>query len=215
LALEYSLQDGAPVGFDLKDIPAVPVMIAKDRSALSMAAFYGLNQDLLEIASDILDFTRFLNNLTQKERLEPVDYSDLVSLQVHRLLDFASLTAHNNPFDKLVHVTLIAVMATLMPEYASQRQRYGLLANQLISALSNYAFMVERNQELFLWALLAAGVTVMDEAQVTRLHPALRDACDTLSIGTWEDITSILRRFPWIDLKYNTRGQFLWEQIKK
>lgn len=240
LALEFAIQDGAPVIFSLADVGcsksltrhSAPTFMLKDsdeelnsiyiRRALGYSLrLAGIDPSLLTLLSSITEFTTLLNTTTTacKAKLDPLDYSDAVCSLLHRLLTYAPLDPyhrhHLTPMNSLIHLTLVAVMTRLLPEYGHNQAQYDLLENQLRGTLRTiHAPLTIRKHEVLLWAEFVAYVTtsenVGDEIMLTKMA---RSHLKVLGMHEWVDVKSVLYRFAWISVFYDRAGSKFFSKI--
>lgn len=178
--------------------------------------YYGISPEVINLLLDITDFTQLLNTTQQGAKLDPMDYAECVIGRLHRLLHFAPV-AHQrlmDPLDNLVHVALVATMTTLMPEYGRNMARYDLLANHFRGALWTYAATPERNASILLWALFVGFVTVLGDDDHTWLASLVGKVCVYLDLHSWLDVSSILCRYAWVGVLYDTPGLRLWNMAE-
>ena len=150
----------------------------------------------------IKNLTSLLNKLNNidnilQTKLNPNDYSDIICLRLHRLLDYAPLLRNPrelSPIDDLVHLSLV-VMTTLMPEYGHNQARYDLLATRMRDALRRYTAAAVRNKELFLWAVFVGYATVLPESGRDWLALCIREVCERLDLNAWADVREILCQY--------------------
>lgn len=118
------------------------------------------------------------------------------------------------PLDNLFHLSLVAVMSTLMPEYGRNTARYLLLANELQGALRTYAQVAQRNDEIILWALFIGYITVLPGSDHVWVLPLAIETCAELGLRSWEDVRGVLSRYAWIGILYDKAGTKLWNAIE-
>lgn len=169
----------------------------------------------LTLQSHSISISSFTSQLdTCRKKLNPYDYSDAVCIRLHRLLDYAPLDPSARqkikPLDNVVHLSLVAVMTTLMPEYGHNSARYFLLANELREALQ----VAEGNDEVMLWAMLVAYVTILSKSEHVWILPLVREVCARLCVRCWEDVRKVLCRYAWIGVLYDKTGLELWNAIE-
>jgi hypothetical protein len=196
LALEFALQDGSVPAFSLDDIPIIDAVCnsthdSKDSTRLDLPIDSVLQAQLKSISA----FTDYLN--TTHKRLDPHDYSDAVCIRLHHLLDYVPLDSPaTEPLSKLVHLTLVSVMTTLLPEYGHNQARYEVLADRLRGSLRvGYAtILTDKKDERWLISLSF------------RIY-------QRLGIHGWIDTHSILCRYGWIHSFYDKAGLKLLKKI--
>jgi hypothetical protein len=215
LALEFSLQDGSLPIYSLQDLPVgldiMPSSATRAaQAALKRSCWYpGISASLLDLLLDIMQITRALNDTSATNKLEPMDYSDAVCVRLSRLLHLAPLRHQrpSDPMEDLVHLCLVAIMTTLMPEYGYNQARYDLLSNLLWHAVQRYADIPLRNDEVLLWAVFVGCATVMREG----MQELILETCGRLGLREWVDVRRMLCRYAWICVFYDGSGRKLWE----
>jgi hypothetical protein len=208
LGIEFALQDGGDVGFEVDEAEGLIVW----NGHMEFCRSGGLNDmDAVDPVlrahfESIAHFTQYLNN--NAARVDPLDYSDAVCIRLHRLLAYAPLGTNRNRclslLNNLVHLTLVAIMTTLMPEYGYNQARYKLLGDQLLHAYRGYTATRDMSYEVLLWALFVGYTTILngDEAEVWLVALAA-DMCVQLDLHDWSNIHRVLRRYAWIDVVYD------------
>lgn len=219
MALEFALQDGLPVAFGLHDVPAA---VALSQAELRTVETPYLEPVLRSHLVCIHDFTSYLNTVwaARKAKLDPYDYSDMVCIRLHQLLDYAPLDSSRrqtlSALDDMVHLSLVAVMTTLMPEYGSNQARYDLLASHMGRALRRYASMVDGYDELLLWAAFVGYATVFSASDHAWLVPLVNEMCGYLVTRTWGEMCgNLLRQYAWIEVSYEKAGLKLWSTVSR
>jgi hypothetical protein len=218
LALEFSLQDGSRPIYGLQDVLAgLNLMPSDDLRALqsssnSTVSYPGLSPPLLDLWMDIVQLTRALNDTCTTNKLEPMDYSDTVCIRLHRLLHFAPLGQQRpiDPLDDMVHLCLVAIMTTLMPEYGHNQAKHNLLSELLRRALQRYAGVPGRNEELLLWAIFVAHATVLDDSDTDWMTLLVHKACELLVLREWTELRLVFCQHAWICVFYDKSGKNLW-----
>jgi hypothetical protein len=224
LALEFALQDGSPAAYGLDGVPAAAptqpaVSIPSRIIDCHLRGPIGLDPTLQSLLDSIHDLTSHLNTLQgpRTSKLNPYDYSDIVCTRLHQLLDYAPLDSFRrqtlSALDDMVHLGLLGVMTTLMPEYGSGQARYDLLASQMGGALRAYASMAERNEEVFVWAAIVGCATVLPASDHVWLTPLVKEVCGSLITRSWEEVRSVLCRYAWIGVLYDKAGARYWDAV--
>jgi hypothetical protein len=214
LALEFALQDGSRPIYGLYDIPTGLDLLLQD-SSVDTSSYLSLSPPLLALLLDVTMITRALNDTGATGKLEPMDYSDIVCVPLHRLLHFAPLSHQRpvDPIDALVHLSLVAIMTSLMPEYGHNQAQYDLLSALLRHALQHYAAISGRDEKLLLWAVFVGYATVLDDSDVDWMVPLVLKACQRLDLRGWTEICRMLCGYAWICVLYDKSGEKLWNHI--
>jgi hypothetical protein len=221
LALEFSLQGGSRPIYGLQDVPAgLELMPFDDLRALQFssngtASYPELSSPLLDLLLDITQITRKLNDTCATNKLEPMDYSDAVCVRLHRLLHFAPLAQQRlvDPLDDLVHLCLVAIMTTLMPEYGHNQAKYTLLSKLLNHALQQYAVVPGRNKELLIWAIFVSHATVLGDSDTQWMTLLVLETFERLGLRGWTELRLLLCQHAWICVCYDKSGEKLWDCI--
>jgi hypothetical protein len=223
LALEFALQDGGTVGFEVDEVEGLEWGdgVLASRSGVDCDRARGLESIdpvLLAHFESVGYLTDRLN--TDSVKVNPLDYSDAISLRLHRLLVYAPVSPDHRsdlaPLDSLVHLTLVAIMTTLMPEYGHNQARYELLGGQMRNALQVYAKEKDKNCEIVLWALFVGYATVISVGRNEAwLVAVAADMCGQLNLHDWRCVGGVLHRYAWISVYYDKAGLAMLSQIKE
>jgi hypothetical protein len=208
LGIEFALQDGGDVGFQVGEVEGFVVLDERVECGRrsGMNELGGVDPVLRAHFESVGYFVEYLNN--NAATIDPLDYSDAVCMRLHRLLAYASLSPeHRSPLaslDNIVHLTLVAIMTTLMPEYGHHQARYKLLGDQLLGAFRMYAARRVVNREVLLWSLFVGYTTILhgDKDEVWLVELAA-DMCVQLDLHDWSSIHRVLRRYAWISVIYD------------
>lgn len=173
--------------------------------------------ELSELLAEIMKFANTLNCISNNTRFDPMDYSEVVFTYLHRLLDFAPLgnRQHLRELANLVHLSLVAIMATLLPEYGHNQTSHDLLMKKLRWAISNFTACDGSESEVLLWALFVGHVTVFrndDQDLICSMVSYLHVKMDLLG---WDDVEATLSRLPWIRNIYSSSAVKLWTQVEQ
>ncbi|KAH7085872.1 hypothetical protein BKA63DRAFT_598470 [Paraphoma chrysanthemicola] len=232
LALEFALQDGTTPVFNLDEVPDTSITIQLGHHCSSSPPqipnfIPTLEYTLCHHYTSVHALTHRLNSIstppspTQSPKISPLDYSDLISHQLHRLLSYAPLNPSHRPInalDDLVHLVLVAIMTTLMPEYGHLQARYDLLAGLLRDSIRRLGMGIEGlgYEGVLLWAIFVGKVTVLhrekDENEVCMLE-LTRKLRLRLKFVTWEETERMLCGYGWICVMYNRAGKKWWDRI--
>jgi hypothetical protein len=97
--------------------------------------------------------------------------------------------------EDLVHLSLVDIMATLVPEYGHNQARYNFLSNLLRHALQRYADIPERDDEVLLWAVFVGYATVLNDSDIQGLTLLV---FERMVLRKWNEICLMLCRYAWI-----------------
>ncbi|OAL56476.1 hypothetical protein IQ07DRAFT_8669 [Pyrenochaeta sp. DS3sAY3a] len=223
LSLEFALETGSMVAFSLTDMPdngnlgidthSKPVPSSLPPSNKSRL---GISLQLSGMLEDIQQLATILNSTSARTRLNPMHYSEAVFSRLHRLLHFAPLGTRRllSAFDDLVHLSLVAVMTTLMPEYGRHPTSNDLLSNMYRCAISRYTACVVTDPKTLLWALFIASITVFHNDTQDWLCSIVSGLCSNMNLLTWDEVEAILSQLPWLRDLYSAPAAKLWAKAR-
>lgn len=200
----------ANLGFDTQS-KSVPSSLPPNNASRLV-----ISLQLSGILEDIKQMTTILNSISARTKLNPMHYSEAVFSHLHRLLHFAPLGTrrHLSALDDLVHLGLVAVMTTLMPEYGRHPTSNDLLSNMYRCALSRYTACVVTDPRTLLWALFIASITVFRNDAQDWLCSMVSGLCANLNLLTWGEVEVILSQLPWIRDTYSAPAAKLWAKAR-
>jgi hypothetical protein len=221
LDIEFALQDGSPSRIHTDEVPT-PIISRKysigqqsESSCSDFDHFREVNPALLDPMSEIVNFTKILNNITEEHKLDPLNFSGTLVSLFHRLILFAPLINQrlSDPFEDLLHLALLAFLTTLLPEYGQDHYKYDLLSHRLRRAISMFVPTTDRHAEIMVWTLFVAGISVMRASHDQWLLQLVAVYCQQLNLRTWLDVRQILCKTCWIYAVHDRPGEQLWEEM--
>lgn len=121
--------------------------------------------------------------------------------------------AKSHPLDHLTHLTLVALMTTLLPKYGYKRSGYPLLSDLLRTAIQNFQTVDVQCANLMLWALFTGGISVLDIENRPWLITLSGETCERLHLRSWADVKQRLNNFCWIHLFHDDPAHAFWESM--
>lgn len=221
LDVEFALQDGGPTRFRSDDIPP-SVVFRKFMANNSLEPVdkrldqgCGINTDLRNLMCEVASLAHTLNEMDQESKIDPLDYSESVFSLLHRLIQLAPLESHRiwDPMNNLLHLTLLASMTTLLPEYGLNVFKYTLLSNKLKRALLDFEATTTRDRKFMIWAIFVGGISVLRTGDNLWLLRLLADHCEHQEPGTWPHVYRVLCEWSWIHALHDAPGRTIWEQM--
>ncbi len=216
------MQDGSSPRFCGDEIPTCTILEDFDSNQYPVSILRSLDHHkvsagLVDLSLGIASFTNILNSRYDGNKLDPLDYSESVVSFLYNLLRFAPLGGPrpNNPLENLVHLTLLAFMTTLLPEYGHNHSMRNLLASHLRLAHDDFPNTDGRNREITLWALFISRVSVLGRGEDRWLLPSLAETCRRLNLHAWPDVCQILCEFAWISPIHEKAGKVLWVAVER
>ncbi|KAE8343120.1 hypothetical protein BDV24DRAFT_129712 [Aspergillus arachidicola] len=223
--LENSLQLGSPTVFSLDEAlvgcktatPFPSLHVRSESEKHSLAPTHGQSQvlpaSLRNILVDMLFLASMLNNAIAGvlPKINAADfYDDIISLG-YRLLNVKPLSSTDGicSLQNKVHLGLTAFLVTFLQDWDGQIVRNDLLSSVLLAEVQQPLSSEQDIQEILVWLLFIGSAS-----SCLWKHPAwvltTRRTLLGLGVSSWENIKSILSRFPWVDVVHDTAGQALW-----
>lgn len=85
------------------------------------------------------------------------------------------------------------------------------LLSGLIRSSAREAFGDGREeQEALLWVLFIASTSIFRRADDVWLIPKTIQTMHALGVSSWEDVSRVLGRFPWVNNVHDKAGRELW-----
>lgn len=219
LDVELALQTGLPTLFRSDAI--IPVTSISDNSRVAEEQLLSIDFRLSRLMLDLLSFSDLLNDRGKQGRtkLDPLSYMELLVSLLYPLIGIAPLGQRRfmsgGLYDDLTHLTMLALMTTLLPEYSRDDSSH-LLSDTLERAILNLHFTFAGIQDsgfaLLLWALFIGGISVLKGKDHRCL---ILKTCERLNLHDWADIGHQLCGFPWIHTLHDVRGRCLWEDAQR
>ena len=219
LDVEMALQTGSPTLFCSDALE--PTNTTADESRFTHDQVNNTCADLTHIMLSVLSFTSLLNCREQEghRKLDPLSYTEMLVSLLYRLIEVAPLGQQRSGLGKLYdnssHLTMLAFMTTLLPEY-SRGHCSQLLSNRLQSAIQNLHFTSIDTQDsgspLRLWTLFIGGISVLKQYDHRR---SILEACERLDLHDWPAVRCQLCVFPWINALHDAPSRSLWENIQR
>lgn len=214
LDVELALQTGLPTLFPSDAVlPANGVSgdccILKDQLA-------GTASRLASIMLSVASFGTHLNDRETEGRLklDPLTYMETLVSLLYRLIAVAplgqQLPISEGLYDDMIHLTMLAFMTTLLPEYGGDCSS-PLLSDRLESVFHNGGIL-NSGSPLLLWALFIGGISVLKRKDHRCL---ILETCERLGLQDWPAVHRQLSRFPWINAVHNVPGRRLWKDAKR
>ena len=234
LDLEYALNLGTRPRFTLEEITSDQEAASwlhrqlKDNSGIPtcpLAMLPGLDEQLLHVAADMTGFAWLIHGAKTGKRRVPfyTAHNALLILQ-YRLLELAPLSASRMMMGRTEHAVHIGLAAFVMP---FMHGLSGLLQDSsLIGALltdtiqANESVTDEAGQhalgkEFLLWLSFVLWAAMPDRAPYAWLASTVSKLMHDQNLSTWEDVTEILRKYPWIPALHGKVGRTLFDMARR
>lgn len=215
LDIEFALQYGSPTRFPSDQVPGEGFLSQLRIAQPSGPVPEGLEDAdpaLLRILVDTANYADTLNN----SKVDPLDFSEAGPLLLNRLVEYAPLGGMRSAdmVGNLLHLTSIALLTTLLPEYGNQHTEFDNVAVHLRAALHELASVTAPCRKLLLWAIFVADVSVLFRKEHSWELPLLAETCRHLDLRTWEDVHAILHQYAWFDAANEKPSGIVWDAVK-
>lgn len=214
LDIEFALQYGSPPRFASRDLPGhafLDKLRTTQSSGPAPEGFQSVEPGLLTIVLDAVNYARVLSISKQ----ESLDYAEAGLLLLNRLVEYAPLwmqrsldTVHN-----LLHLTSIALLTTILPEYGHHYDQYDVVKLHLKDELRKYACMDTPSRRLLLWALFVGNISVIPSRERVWELPLLLETCRQLDLRSWVQVRRVLREYAWICPINDKPSKNLWDSL--
>ncbi|KAI1424177.1 hypothetical protein F5Y12DRAFT_715530 [Xylaria sp. FL1777] len=222
---DFALQLGSPTKFSAKCLPGnVTLDWLREKYRESRAAsppvstlaictdekFRGVFEDICVLAWLVND------NAVHGVIVDDYDFHDVLLLIGYRLLAVRPL---NTPagktmdkFEVLFHLGLAALMTKFFT-LGLKPPDVRLLNRCIVSAILEQQYAAREEQELLLWLLFTGKATVFTGVdEDIWLIPKISQVTSQLGLSTWDHVSGILRKFPWVMTFSNDTSHTLWDQ---
>jgi hypothetical protein len=109
---------------------------------------------------------------------------------------------------------MIAFMATFLLGLGRRIPSFPQLAQLARSAIQEQFDEDEESQETYLWMLMILGALGVLSGDDVWLAPRLTGTAAHLGVLTWEDVTRILCKFPWVNVLHDKPGRAFWHRFE-
>jgi hypothetical protein len=186
----------------------------KDRCSLA-TQLKEINILLAAVAEDMFLLTHILNNATtEMAKLDPTVYQELVLDLVYRLLELSSVTESifESCVERACHLGMITFLTTLLFRFDRLHHiQYAKLLAKLSKTLQMPNFVNGVAQDIHLWLLMVAGITIPGETLADWYSAQLAVCLEHLGVESWEDARGLLQKLPWVRVVHNRRACAMWK----
>ncbi|KAI1305061.1 hypothetical protein F5Y03DRAFT_163162 [Xylaria venustula] len=144
------------------------------------------------------------------------DFHNILLLIGYRLLNVQPLNTPIEDRDKLellLHLGLAALMAKFFFTMGMKPPDVDLLYRYIVSAALKHQYTSRDEQERLLWLLFTGKSTLLINVDDDIwLIPEISRVTAQLGISTWDQVSRILQKFPWVRTFSNESAQTLWNQ---
>ncbi len=175
------------------------------------------NEKFRGVFEDICVLAWLVNDNAHGVIVDDYDFHDVLLLIGYRLLDVRPLNTPIETTDKLellLHLGLAALMTKFFFTLGLKPPDVRLLNRCVVSATLEQHYATMEEQELLLWLLFTGKATVFTGVdEDTWLIPKISHVGTQIGLSTWDHVSRILQKFPWVRSFSNDTAQTLWNQI--
>ena len=170
-----------------------------------------LDPRLFNIWADLKEFSNTANEaLATKVKIPAALFSPLCTSVPQRL---SSLRFDPTSLHELLRLSMLAYIKNILIQLEGIGKKMTVLANGLkVAPLAQQFPPALGNAELLLWALVIACSSIFEDFDQDWLRKALVKTCSSLGLQTWTETRVIMKRFLWIDMVHDQRGEQVIER---
>ncbi|KAI0409113.1 hypothetical protein F4802DRAFT_232657 [Xylaria palmicola] len=224
--LDFAIQLGSPTRFGAECVPGESTLTwlgaeyrrARGTSPDTPAFLSSADSDLQRAFEDISTLSWFINdNAAHGLKLDDYDFHNILLSVGYHLLEVRPLSApirNTSQPAVLLHLGLTALMTMFFFNLGVKPLDVLFLARRIASSALERRHDDREEQELLLWLLFTARVTVFrDGGEDAWLTPTVAQLAVQLGLLTWDHVSQILTKFPWVGIFSNDTAQTLWNQV--
>ncbi|KFY31546.1 hypothetical protein V493_01003 [Pseudogymnoascus sp. VKM F-4281 (FW-2241)] len=225
--LEYALYQGTATRFSAEDI--VPNSTALFGRSHDPEVNYGqalidvidpklsehLSANLRTLFIDMASLSRLMNDASAgaRPRILPYIFLDTVILLGYRLIQVSPVSGPRRRFSPLeyaVHVGLAVYIVAFLRYLGFKATDVPLVFDLARSVVKNHVGSERVDREVILWILFVGQASAFREADNEWFVPKIAGTMRSLGIDSWEGVTKVLAKFPWVSDVHGKLGQALW-----
>ncbi|KAK9649136.1 hypothetical protein HCH54_003555 [Aspergillus fumigatus] len=225
--LEYALQLGSSTLFSLEDAIETNRIIHeiygdKRQNHACYSKPYrspllgSLRRDIQDVFFEVTSLASMLNDANNgvgPKLKSCVFHSDLLVLG-YRLGNMYTLGGCRPkcPIENAIHIGLTAFLVPFWPGLDRRIAHNALLSNSLLNGAQDLADGGLDVREILLWMLYIGAASSSQLGNHPMWISKLKETIDTLALRTWEQVQSMLARYPWVNAVHDNAGKALWHQ---
>ncbi|KAI1260290.1 hypothetical protein F5Y18DRAFT_441954 [Xylariaceae sp. FL1019] len=224
--LDFALQFGTPTRFNADDVPGGIALfwLKEERRELQETrpslptVLSSVSDGLRQVYEDISTLVWLVNeNAVNQIKIDDHDFHSVLLLILYRLFRVRSINAAFgtcSAVEVVLHLGLTAVMTEFFFSSRLKLPDVRALNKRIYSAVHDHSFTVRDEQELLFWILCTCKTSVFnDPNDDIWLIPKASEVMRQLVLGSWEDASQILQKYPWINIFSDAAGKSLWDQV--
>lgn len=139
-------------------------------------------------------------------------YYYTVLLHGYRLVNFSPLNGPRptSGLENAIHLGLTAFIMTLFLGFDFKIKDVSLASDLARAAVQGQFDEEQEGQKLLLWVLFMGGASIFSQADDVWLNPKIASTMHALDLHTWQDVSQVLAKFPWVHATHDKAGQALW-----
>lgn len=224
--LEYALHQGTATRFRAEDIvPNSTALfgrfngfeISYDQALTDLIdprLSKHLRTDLQTVFIDMSSLARLMNDACAGRcpRIKPYVFLDTVILLGYRLLQVSPLSGPRSfsCLENAVHIGLAVYIIAFLRGLDMKVSEVPLIFNLARSVVQDHVCCEQVDKEVILWILFIGRVSAFGEVDDKWLIPKMAEILRSLGIDSWEGVSKVLAKFPWVGDVHGKSAQALW-----
>ena len=221
--LEYALHQGTATRFSVEDIvPNSTALFGRfkgseinyDTNMIDPRLSKHLSANLQTVFTDINSLARLMNDASAGHcpRIKPYIFLDTVILLGYRLIQVNPLSGPRqfSSLENAVHVGLAVFLMSLLRGLSMKVSNVPLVSDLARSVAQDYVGSERVDIEVILWILFVGRASAFGEADDKWFFPKMAETTRFLGINSWEGVSRVLARFPWVGDVHGKSSQALW-----
>ncbi|KAJ8124500.1 hypothetical protein O1611_g9140 [Lasiodiplodia mahajangana] len=222
---DFALQLGSPTRYSVEYVPGKTTLDwlrqeyrrAQNQSSDVSLLIACVSGNLQRVFEDISALAWLVNDSAiHGLKIDEYQFHNVILLVGYHLLNLRPLNTPIEATDQLelsLHLGLAALMAIFFLPL-SLKTDIALLRSCISSAVMGQGYDDKDGQELLLWLLLTAKISVFRQAdEDIWLIPKISQVATQLGLSTWDHVSQTIQKFPWVRDFANGTAQRLWDQI--
>ncbi|KAI0973203.1 hypothetical protein F4678DRAFT_20777 [Xylaria arbuscula] len=223
---DFALHLGSSTRFSVKCIPgkaALDWLRAKYRATRSESPYaqtlaIPANEEIRTVFEDMCVLAWLVNDsAVHGVTVNDYDFHNILLLIGYRLLNVQPLNTPieaRDTLELLLHLGLVALMTKFFFTMGLKPPDVHLLYRYIVSAALEQQYASRDEQEHLLWLLFTGKSTLLINVDDDIwLVPEISKVAAQLGLSTWDQVSRILQKFPWVRTFSNDTAQTLWNQV--
>ncbi|KAI3325708.1 hypothetical protein HD806DRAFT_491062 [Xylariaceae sp. AK1471] len=224
---DLALQMGSPTRFGAEYVPGETTMHClretyrgtRPDSVDTLPFIPCSGEGLRAVLEEVLTLAWLVNDSTVHGiRVNDYDFHSMLLLVGYHLLNVRPLNTPigvTDTLELLLHLGLTALLTKFFVTLGLKPTDVRLLNRCISTAAKELHCDDKKAQELLLWLLFTGKAAVFrDLDEDMWLIPKISQTAFQLGLSTWDDVSRILQKFPWIPVFEEPTARTIWNQIE-